>query len=111
MSLLSMCRTTVTLERQEITKDAAGGEIKVWEPVVEDIPADVQPSSAHTVLAYMQQQIHVSHTIYLTQDVGARKTDRFTSSGRVFLIRGYRPGAPGYNQWPAIADVQEVLTS
>jgi hypothetical protein len=113
MSQLTMCRSTVTLERQTVAKNAAGGAPKTFASVsgATSIPADIQPASARTMLAWMQQQLRVSHTIYLSQDVQAKKTDRFTSDGRIFLIHGYRRSAPGYGQWPAVADVEEVITS
>jgi head-tail adaptor len=112
MSQLSMCRSYVTLERQTVTKDAAGGMPRSWATVTADTPADIQPASARVMLAWMQQQLRVSHTIYLSADVQAKKTDRFTTSdGRIFLIHGYRRSAPGYTSWPAVADVEEVITS
>lgn len=111
MSLLSMCNDTITLQRQTRNKDAAGGWVSTWADVsgMTDIPADIQPAESRTVVAYSQQQMMVSHTIFLSQDITAKATDRITSGGRYFKVHGYTP--PGSrDEWPAKADCQEELT-
>lgn len=109
-----MLKTTITLERMTSVKDTSGGAGRsAWATVsgMADVPADIQPASAGMQLNYSQRQLEVSHTIFLSQDIGAVGTDRITSGSRIFKIQGYRKAAPGRNQWPAVADVIEVAQS
>lgn len=112
MSLLSMLRTTGTLKRATRTKDTSGGQAAgaTFATVgTADVPCDIQPASSSTVTRYMQQNMTVSHTIYLAADVAAIAGDRFDAESRKFKVQGKRPGAPGYVQWPCILDVVEDL--
>lgn len=109
MSQLSLCRTVATLQRETVLYDASGGQTKVWADLTADVPCDIQPASSQRVTVYAAKKIEVSHTIYLSQDVSAKATDRFVSGTRIFRIKGYKPSAPGYEEWPSEADVMEQV--
>lgn len=106
-----MLKTTVTLERQTVTKDLGGAAGRTWATVTADIACDIQPANSSIQLNYSQRQLEVSHVIYFANDVGALATDRFVSGSRVFKIVGYSKAAPGRGSWPAKADVLEVPQS
>lgn len=115
MSLLSMCRSEVQLERSPPTKDTSGGSTKGgWNNIGDAVPCDIQPANSSTMTRYLQDTITVSHTILLTQDVGALAGDRFTTTddadnARIFKVEGYRRGANNYAQWPGVADCNEEI--
>lgn len=106
-----MLRTTGTLQRFTYTKGTSGGQVLTPANVsgATDIACDIQPASGRIQEQYRQQHLHVTHSIWLAEDVGARATDRFISGSRVFVIQGVRPPAPGYDSWPAVIDVQEEV--
>lgn len=110
MSLDSMDRSVVSLERATTVKDPSGGYTQNFSTVASGLTADVQPVSATIAIQYLERQMQISHTIYLVNDCGALPEDRFVLAGppiRYFKVMGYRPGAPGYDQWPSEADVME----
>lgn len=108
MSLQSMCRDTVTQKRKSNTKDASGGMTMTFATVTSDIACDIQPASASVRMQYMQMNEQATYTIYLTEDITAYAGDIFVNSeSRTFQFRGKRKPATGYNQWPAIIDVEE----
>lgn len=112
MSLISMLRSTITLQRHTTTKSAAGQPIKTWtaDGSYTDVACDVQPASSSVMLRYMQRQLTVTHSVFLATDIAAKPDDRLAFGSRYFLIRGYRAGGSGYNEWPGVADVEEIVT-
>lgn len=107
MSLLSMLKTTGTLQRKTAAKDASGGYTTTYADVQSNVKCDIQPASGSIRDQYMQHNMFVTHTVYLASDVTAKEGDRWSSNSRIFLVRGYRKSAPGYLQWPCILDVEE----
>lgn len=113
MSQESMCRSEAQLQRSTATKDTSGGITLAWANQGDVAGCDIQPASATTVERYAQDQIEVSHTMYLFADCGAQNDDRFLftdpddDSQRIFKVRGVRKKAPGYAQWPYLIDVIE----
>ncbi len=118
MSQESMCRSFVTLQAMTSGKDASGGIVNSYADVsgYQSIAADIQPASGNVRMQYAHMQTTVSHTIYLTADVPAVAGSRFTATyddgtDHVFLFKGRRPPAPGYDQWPCIVDCEEQIQS
>ena len=109
MSLAQMLSTTISLERAIITKDSSGGQVQTYAAVSgqTDVPADIQPAGSSIRLQYAQRNLVVTHTVYVATDIGAIETDRIVSGTRYFVVMGYRKAAPGYDEWPSIADVEE----
>ncbi len=116
MSLLSLNHSLCSLYRPAVTKDSSGAQVQTFELVAayQDMQCDVQPASSRVQFRFMQQQLVVSHSIFFTQDIGARAGDQLViddgiSPKRIFLIQpaGYEPPAPGYANWPAVAHVEE----
>lgn len=113
MSLASMCRTRVTLERQTSTKDPSGGPLQTFRavPAATDVPCDIQPASAQVQQRYLRNDIVVDYTVFLTADIGALSSDRLSdSNGIKYLLveGGYMAGATGYPLWPAVAHVKRL---
>ena len=113
MSLAALLKSTITLQRSTMTKDASGGASRSWANVAAgtNVKADIQPASSSVQFRYQQRSLFVSHTIFLATDIGALETDRITFGSRIFKIVGYRKGDPGRASWPAVADVEEEPTS
>ncbi len=113
MSLQSMLRTSVTLQRNTPTK-VNGVQVKNWADVsgASSVKCDIQPASAKVQALYsgQQERLLVTHTIYLKKDIQAKAGDRLVSGTRYFLLHGYRRTPPGYKAWPAVADVEEQVT-
>ncbi len=111
MSLRSMCRSRVTVQRQTVTKDASGGMVQTYADLYTDRACDIQPASGRVREQYMQQNLAVSHTIYLADAITILPGDRLVSNGHTFLFQGLRPAAFGYDVWPTIVDVEEQVRS
>jgi len=113
MSLQSMLRTKVTLQRSAPSKRPGGTQDKNFADVsgMVDVRCDIQPASSSIVARYAGQQdrLSVSHSIFLARDISAKAGDRLVSGSRTFLIQGY--GEPtNYKLWPRVAHVQELIT-
>ena len=108
-----MCRSSATLQRQAVTKDASGGMVHSYANVSGsvDLPCDIQPASGRVRDQYMQRNLAVTHTMYFPDDVTVLPGDRLTASGRTFLFQGKRPPAMGYDQWATTLDVEEQIRS
>ncbi|MGH8358112.1 MAG: phage head completion protein [Pseudomonas sp.] len=103
-------KQTVTLERETTTKDASGGPTQTWANVAGqvNVPCDVQPASGKVIARFLGKGLVVQYTIYLSQDIGARASDRLLFGTRNFQVveGGYITGDMA--GWPATAFVQEV---
>lgn len=113
MSLNSMLRSTVTLQRKTTTKDASGGPVDTFANVAGAIavPCDVQPASANTRQRFARMQQEVDFSIYLSQDIGATSTDRLVDdAGNLYLVveGGYTAGGRGYLLWPTMAHCKRL---
>ena len=112
MSLASMCRSALYMQRQTVTQDSSGGSTRAWANTqATPIRGDIQPASAGVQLRFAQQELVCTHTLYLTRDPGATPDCRFqTADGsRTFLFRGRQPPAAGYKSWPCVIHVEEIL--
>jgi hypothetical protein len=112
MSLASMCRSALFMQRQTVSQDSSGGSLRAWANVeTAPIRGDIQPASGAVQMRFMQQELIVSHTLYLVRDPGATPDCRFqTADGtRTFLFRGRLPPGAGYKQWPCVIHVEEIL--
>lgn len=112
MSLGELLRTTGTLKRKVLVKDASGGATMPSYSAVSgytDVPCDIQPASGTTRMQYMQLQANVTHSVYSESEIPAKAEDIFVSGGRTFQFRGREMPPPGYDEWPAIMHVEEQL--
>lgn len=115
MSLLSMCRSLVTLKRKTAAKDSTGGYAPTFAAVdgYTSVACDIQPASGRIREQYMERQLNVTHTVFFPVDTPARAGDQLIyadpvlSTNRVLQVQGMRPVAPGYNQWACVVDVEE----
>ncbi len=114
MSLGELLRTSGTLTRKVLVKDASGGMTMPSYTAVAGysaVPCDIQPASGTTRMQYMQKQVNVTHTIYSETEIPAKAEDVIVAAGRTFQFRGREPLPPGYefDQWPAVIHVEEQL--
>ncbi len=131
MSLGTMCRTSGTLKRRNLSKDASGGMLMVPTTVgpvttpgyvvvagYENIPCDIQPATGSTRLQYMQEQMNVTHTVYTEEEIPAKAGDLWMTGigsdgdetdARRFQVQGREMPPPGYEEWPAQMHVLEQL--
>lgn len=117
LSSLLLAPGALTLQRQGTAQDASGGATRSpWVTIstYDPIRADVQPASSSIRERYAQQQIFVTHTIFLDQDIGALPSMRLTLGTRTFLVHGYSdPAGRGRgNFWLTFwtVDVEEQLS-
>ncbi len=105
----------VTLQRRTTaSKDTSGGPVSTSFANVagaQDVPADVQSAGSNVRLRFMQKALVVSHTVYLSRDIGARAGDRIVYGTRTLMIveGGYETGDMA--GWPATAHVQEAVST
>lgn len=113
MSLATMCdRTSGTLKRKVLVKDASGGMTMASYAAVSGysgFACDIQPAKGSTRLQYMQEQANVTHTIFTESEIPAKPEDIIVIEGRTFQFRGREMPAVGYDQWPAQMHVEEQL--
>lgn len=115
MSLGDLLRTTVTLKRKVLVKDASGGETMPSYAAVSGysgVACDIQPASDSVRSQYMQVQANLMHTILSETQIPAKAEDILVSNGgRTFQFRGRKPLPEGYelDQWPAEIHVEEQL--
>lgn len=114
MSLDGLCRTTGTLKRKTLVKDAnAAMTISSFTAVsgYSNVPCDVQPARGSVRMQYMQESSNVTHTVYSETEIPGRPEDVFIVAGRTFQFRGREQPPPGYegDEWPAQMHVEEQL--
>ncbi len=113
MSLASMCRSSVYMQRQNVPQDSSGGQgPRTWADVgALPIRCDIQPASGSVQMRFMQEQLICTHTIYLVSDPGATADCRFQTADRLrtFVFRGRQPAGAGYKEWPCVIHVEEIL--
>ncbi len=111
MSLASLCRNTVALQRQSTTKDASGGPVQTFAVLVPGVACDIQPASPSVREQFARLQQIVEYTVFLTKDIGATTSDRLVDGkGNVYLLGegGYMAGDSLYPLWPAVAHVRRL---
>ena len=112
MSLTSMCRSSLYMQRQTVIQDTSGGSTRAWANVeTAPIRGDIQPASASVQLRFAQKESVCLHTLYLVRDPGANADCRFQNSDgmRTILSLARRPPGASYKQWPCVIDVEEIL--
>lgn len=114
MSLDGLLRTTGTLKRKTLVKDANAAEsISGFTAVsgYSDVPCDIQPARSSVRMQYMQDQLNVTHTVRSETEIPGRPEDIFVAAGRTFQFRGREQPPPGYegDEWPARMHVEEQL--
>ena len=109
MSLANMMRSTCTLTRPTSpTKDSSGGKVDgTYATVAADQDCDLQPAKSDVKFKYRQMELEVSHSCFVTTDIGARQMDKVTVGSRTFTVQGYEPPAEGYSQWPGVMHLLE----
>lgn len=90
MSVASMLVGTLAVQRGSSTRDASGGARTTFAVVVglEEVPCSIHPSSARTKLQYAQQQLFVSHRVYVDQDYGIKRGDRLLAGTQYYVVHG-----------------------
>lgn len=113
MSILTLSRTSATLKRKVLVKDASGGMTMPSYSAVtgySNVPCDIQPASDQVRSQYMQTQANVTHVVLSETEIPAKAEDILVAAGRTFQFRGRKPQPPGYEgQWPAEIHVEEQL--
>lgn len=115
MSVLSLSRTSATLKRKVLVKDASGGMTMASYTTVSgyaNVPCDIQPMNDNTRLQYMETQANLMHVILSESEIPAKAEDILVSNGgRTYQFRGRKPIPEGYesDQWPAEIHVEEQL--
>jgi SPP1 family predicted phage head-tail adaptor len=92
MSLRSMFRHTITVERGRKTRDPSGGSLVQWDPVstAMNVKADIQPLSSADRMVFGQRMLYVTHHIYCEQNLGLKRGDRITAdTGQIFITKGF----------------------
>jgi plastocyanin len=86
LSLLSLCTTTVDVERPTITTTASGGETRVFAVVYDGIAATIQPASGRIRDVAARQGIEITHTVYTPVEVACRPGDRVVHGSNYHIV-------------------------
>lgn len=89
MSIRTMLRHRVTVQRSTVTRDAMLGEVPTWNNLYVNIRMDIQPISARELALYGRDTELVSHHGY-TQQKGIHNGHRVSFKGRLFDVESVR---------------------
>lgn len=78
-------RHQVTIERPQITRDTAGGEVTTWLPIA-TVYAGVETLSGREWVTANAAGGELSHRVRMRYFAGLESTDRLTYAGRTFHI-------------------------
>lgn len=80
-----LLRHQVTIQRQQTTRDTAGGEVTTWLPIA-TVYAAVEPLSGREWTTSHAMGGETSHRVRLRYFAGLEHTDRLLFGSRVLLI-------------------------
>jgi head-tail adaptor len=86
-----LCNFLITIERARITKDLVGGaKREIWEPVVQNLQAAIQPLNSGIKQQFGQRQMVNTHRLYFSTEPPIRRGDRIKAynPNRMFVVTG-----------------------
>ena len=104
-SMIAKGATTLTHQRRGTTQDTIGGRRNTWSTVASGVRCWMQPATARTLERYRQQQMIVTHSVYVQQDLACQANDRLVIGSRTLIVKGQRDSAGLGRLWEI--DVEE----
>lgn len=89
MSLLSLCRKTMTIERAAQSVGTVGGVLKSFAPVYSDIPCTIQPKRGGLKGEFGKMSQNITHTIYTPTVIVLQTGDRAVIEGNKYVIHAW----------------------
>lgn len=103
MSLSSLLNGSISVQHRKSPEDSSLGVTEIWttDPVFNQVPASVQPSTAKERILFAQKVINYNYCIYLDQDIRVTPRDRIVdnSTGKFYRIQNYRNAAGRSYLW------------
>jgi len=87
-TMIAKAATTCTHQRRGTTQDAIGGRRNTWSTVASGVRCWAQPATATTMARYSQQQMIVSDSVYVQQDLACQANDRLVIGARTLIVKG-----------------------
>jgi head-tail adaptor len=94
MILDSMLTSSLTVQRQTATADAAGGSERAWTnrgDLPAAIPCRIEPASWHLSRQFARDDATVFYEIFTQVDLAATRQDRVIVDGVTYQVEAYRP--------------------
>lgn len=90
----SLLTSSLTVQRQTASADAAGGTARSWAnrgDLPSAIPCRIEPASWHLSRQFARDDATVVYEVFTEVDVGATRQDRFIVDGVTYQVEAYRP--------------------
>ncbi|VTS05307.1 phage head completion protein [Tuwongella immobilis] len=84
MNFSHLLNQTMTPQRLQSTRDAAGGASQTWTNLGQAIPCRIEDASSDVVERFAMQSLTVTHRIF-SRFTGLLAGDRISAEGRFFL--------------------------
>jgi|SRR6185437_16171273 len=99
MSISLLLDQHLTIQRQQITRDASGGATRTFATLLSGVACSVMPASTSMSGDYARRDMTVDHHIYITADLnglidgGLRLGDRLTDGNNFYLVKAVKKSA------------------
>jgi hypothetical protein len=90
----SLLTSTLTVQRQTISADAAGGASRAWAnrgDLPAGIPCRIEPASWHLSRQFARDDVTVIYEVFTQIDLAATRQDRLVINGLSYQVEAYRP--------------------
>ena len=94
MILDSLLTSSLTVQRQSITADAASGAERSWAnrgDLPAGIPCRIEPAGWHVARQFARDDATVIYQVFTQIDLAATRQDRLIVDGTTYQVEAYRP--------------------
>src|SRR5580698_5893807 len=107
----TLLTSSLTVQRQSASADAAGGAVRSWAnrgDLPDGIPCRIEPASWHLSRQFARDDATVIYEVFTQVDLAATRQDRLIVDGVAYQVEAYRP----QNSFPAsgLAIFQTVVS-
>jgi hypothetical protein len=99
MSISALLDQHLTIQRQQITRDASGGATRSFVTLLGGVSCSIAPASASISADYARRDMIVDHHVYMNADLdsliagGLQLGDRLTDGASIYLVKAVRKSA------------------
>lgn len=100
MSIAGLMRESMTLQRESVSLDDAGGQSASFAAVsgATDIRCSLQPASGSVQMMYGQRGLMTTHSVFVAKNIGAKAGDRVLLGGTTYAVTGFVENSAGRNK-------------
>ena len=89
--------SSLTVQRQTVSPDAAGGAMRTWADRT-DLPASIacriEPAGWHVARQFARDDATVIYEVYTEMGIAVTRQDRLIIDGVTYQVEAYRPRKP-----------------